>query len=446
MTKDLDDSAKHSLTSASEMIYEYLYQCATTKSPSVVIQEFKNLLVQGKSENIKVNKALEKIIFAFGRQQQFDAILSHCCYLILDCWSNTPESLSYASELLGTLEFVNHVRSYDRRRKQLIQLVSHFQKTAAYYQLQAIITILNSQKIANVVLTNAIVTNEVTNSSDNITNSVLTTSLTRYTYLYQYLLPKNSQFEQLSKLIKKLQNKRQQDFEFQLSKHIIYRFRLQQLARMKLLSKGAGKLITKAENPTLLSDKAFKAALQQYLGKIDGQQTVVQQSQSFLAKNNLRNSYQVFKQDLHQFLTTTIQSRNSNYNFQNQLKQKLEQIFPQSNTKTLNKSLILQTCRQLFSYLVTDLASSNEPQKFKELITNLGTAQTILVLVKITLICPESRFYLAKKLSTITTYYQLHNIQDVTWLIKTLEHLLMAFSIYFGKIDVSVAKSVINEQ
>ncbi|MGL5793329.1 MAG: hypothetical protein ACRC06_02800 [Waterburya sp.] len=445
MTRDLDDSAKHSLTSASEIIYEYLYQFATTKSPSVVIQEFKNLLVQGKSENIQVNKTLEKIIFAYGGQQQFDVILSHCCYLILDCWSNTPESLSYASELLKAFELVNHVRSYDRRRKQLIQLISNFQKTVAYCQLQAIITIINSQKSTEIVLSNAIVTNEVINSNGSIINTIVNNYLTRYIYLYQYFLPQNYQFEQLTKFIQKLQKQRQQDFEFQLSKHIIYRFRLKQMARMKLLSKGAGKIITKVDNPTLLSEAAFKVALQQYLGKIDDRHTVLQQSQRFLANNNLHISYQEFKQKLHQFLTFKIHSRHSNYNFKKQLEQKLEQIFPQSDPKPLNKSLILQTCRQLFSFLVTDPTNFSEPQKFRELTTNLGTAQAMLVLVKITLICPESQSDLAKKLSTIVTYYQLHNIQDATWLIKTLEHLLMAFSIYFGKIDVSVAKSVINE-
>lgn len=444
MTRDLDDSAKHSLASASEIIYEYLYQCATTKSPSLVIQEFKSLLVQGKSENTQVNKALEKIVFAFGEQKQFDAILSHCFYLILDCWSNTPESLSYGSELLGTFELVNHVRSYDRRRKQLIQLISNFQKTAVYCQLQAIITIINQQELTKLFLSNAIVTNEVTNDSNSISNSIINTFLVRYTYLYQYLLPENYEFKQLAEFIKKLQNQRQQNFEFQLSKHIIYRFRLKQMARMKLLSKGAGKIITKVDNPTLLSEIAFKVALQQYLGKIDDQHTVLQQSQRFLAKNKLRSSYQEFKQDLHQFLTLQIQPRHSNSNFKSQLKQKLEQIFPQSDSKPLNKSLILQTCRQLFSFLVTDPANFSEPQKFRELITHLGTAQVMLVLVKITLICPESQSDLAKKLSTIVTYYQLHNIQDATWLIKTLEHLLMAFSIYFGKIDVSVAKSVIS--
>jgi hypothetical protein len=444
--RDLDNSAKHPIAPTKEIIYEYLHQCATTKSPPVVIQEFKSLLVQGKSENTKVTKALEKIIFAFGGQQQFDAILSHCCYLILDCWSNTPEALSYASELLETFKLVNHVKSYDRRRKQLIQLVGNFQQTATYYQLQTIIAIINSPEIANVVLANAIVTNEIIDSTNNITNSILTIYLSRYTYLYQYLLPQTDDFKQLNDLIKNLQKQRQQDFEVQLSKHIIYRFRLQQMARMKLLSKGAGKIITKVNNPTLLSEKAFKVALQQYLGKIDSHNTVLQQSQRFLTDNKLRSSYKVFKQDLYQFLTNNIQVRNKKYPFQNKLKKKLEEIFSQSDTKPLNKSLILQTCRQLLSFLIIDLANSTEPRKFKELIANLGTAQTMLILVKITLICPESQSDLAKKMSAIVSYYQLHNFQDITWLVKTLEHLLMAFSVYSGKIDVSVAKSVINEQ
>lgn len=445
MIRNLDNSPKHSLASAREIIYEYLDQCATTKSPSIVIQEFKNLLLQGKSENIQVSKALEKIIFAPEGHKQFETIISHCCYLILDAWANTPESFCYISELFKTFESTSHIKSYDRRRKQLIQLVSNFPKTAAYEQLRAIIKIINPQETVKTTADNTIVTNEITDASKGLTNSIVYDYLARYPYLYLYFLPSTIQLEKLPSFINNLQKQRQQDFEFLLSKHIIYRFRLQQMARMKLLSKGVGKIITKAENPTVLSEKAFKIALQQYLGKIDNQQTILQESQRFLAGNNLRNSYQVFKQDLYLFLTKNIQAKHSNYNFNNQLKQKLEQIFAHSDTKALNKSLILQTCRQLFSFLVIDPATSTEPDKFQELVHNLGTAQVMLILVKITLICPESQLDLAKKLSLIVNHYQLHSIQDIPWLIKALEHLLIAFSIYFGKIDVSVAKSVINE-
>ncbi len=40
---------------------------------------------------------------------------------------------------------------------------------------------------------------------------------------------------------------------------------------------------------------------------------------------------------------------------------------------------------------------------------------------------------------------QFHEIQDVPWVTKTLEHLLIAFGALFGKIDVSIAKSAIDE-
>ncbi|WP_319419670.1 hypothetical protein [Pleurocapsa sp. FMAR1] len=90
-------------------------------------------------------------------------------------------------------------------------------------------------------------------------------------------------------------------------------------------------------------------------------------------------------------------------------------------------------------------------QEFKNLliqgrnvdIINLGTAQMMMILIKIVLICPESKSDLEKRIALIASYYQLNAIQEIPWLFKTLEHLLIAFSIYFGNIDVSIAKSVV---
>ncbi|MEO1005498.1 MAG: hypothetical protein AAFW67_06520, partial [Cyanobacteria bacterium J06638_38] len=120
-------------------------------------------------------------------------------------------------------------------------------------------------------------------------------------------------------------------------------------------------------------------------------------------------------------------------------------IFAQSDAKSINRTLILQTCRQLFSYLLVDPASSNNPQRFAELIANLGTAQVMMILVKIVLICPESKSDLEKKLCLFVSHYQLQSVQENFWLLKSLEHLLMAFSIYFGQLDVSLAKSALSK-
>lgn len=61
---------------------------------------------------------------------------------------------------------------------------------------------------------------------------------------------------------------------------------------------------------------------------------------------------------------------------------------------------------------------------------------------KIVLICPESKPDLERKICSLVARYQLQNVRDFPWLIKSLEHLLIVFSVYYGSIDVPKAKSV----
>ena len=440
MIKNINNSAQP-VAQASNIVYEYLLQCVTTKSPPEVIQEFKTLLIQGRNVDQRASKAWEKIISS-TEGQQFNIILSYCFYLILDSWLHIPKSLSYLAQLREILDQVNQTKSYDRRRLQLIQLIKDYQCSQAYFQLKAIMAIIDPQAVSNIISANAAITNEESNHSNSINTSIINTYLPRYTYLYNYFLPQEFELSELRKYLQALQENRQKNFEIQLSKHIIYRFRLKQVAKMKLLSKGAGKIITKVNNPSLLSERAFRIALQQYLG-VDHGSTILQRSQRFVIDNNSRSSFQVFKQDLHRFLTNNIKPRNSNYNFYQELKQKLDDAFFQSDCKPLNDTLILQTCRQLYSFLIIDTHSATDPNKLANLIVNLGTAQVMMILIKIVLICPESKSDLEKKIALIASYYQLNAIQEIPWLSKTLEHLLVAFSIYFGKIDVSIAKSVV---
>ncbi len=444
MIRDISGSTRQAIDQDFQIVYEYLRQCAAIQSPAKVIQEFEHLFHQGKNENTQVSKALEKIIFA-APAQQFEQFLSCCCYIVLDGWLDKPETILYVSQLLNTFDNVGLTKSSDRRRKQLIQLIKNYQQTQSYLQLIAVIAIINPQTIASHSLATAIATNEVSGSSNSDRQTIVNSYLLRYTYLYKYFSPQDAQIERLTAFIRKLEQARQKEFEILLSQHIIYRFRLKQLAKMKLLAKGVGKIITKVDNPSLLCEKAFTTALQQYISKIEYNQSILKRSQRFIAENDLRNTYKVFKQDLYHFLTTNIQPRNSTYQFKHRLKQKLAAIFPQSDAKPLNRTLILQTCRQLFSFLIVDPSVATEPNKFVELMANLGTAQVTTILVKIALICPESTADLEKKIYLVVTHYQLQNIQDARWLIKLLEYLLIAFSICFGKIDVSIASSMSHE-
>lgn len=443
MIRDINGSTRHTTSQECDTVYQYLRLHAAIQSPPELIQEFQNLLQQGKNENHQVSLALEKIIFA--PKPQFYLFLNHCFYLIWDCWLETPDSMLFVGQLFSILGTISNTKSYDRRRKYLVRLIRDYQQTEFYLQLKALIAIINPLKIEDADQKNTVITNEVFDSESDHQDTLINSYLVRYTFLYQCFLPSKEQFNHLFLLLEKLRDKRQHDFEILLSKHIIYRVRLKQFAKMKLLAKGAGKAIVQVDNPSLLSERAFRIALKQYTGKIDDKSSILEQTQHFVAENKLRTNYQEFKRDLYCFIAREIKPRNNTYRFKSRFKQKIVNIFAQSDAKSINRTLILQTCRQLFSYLLVDPASSNNPQRFAELVANLGTAQVMMILVKIVLICPESKSDLEKKLCLVVSHYQLQSVQENFWLIKSLEHLLMAFSIYFGQLDVSLAKSALSK-
>ena len=424
------------------VVYEYLQHDAAVQSPSELIRKFKNLLQNGRNENVKVSQAFEKIIFA--KPEQFYFFLSQCFYLILTEWLNSPNSETHICQLLDVLNAVTQSRSYDRRRKQLISLIKNYQHSLTYHQLKLAISVLQPTEANAETFNSSFVTNGSEANSTGSKTPKISSYLIRYPYLYPNLLPPEIAIPRLTKKVIELQNIRQQDFEIKLSQHIIYRFRLKQLAKMRMMSKGAGKIIVKAENPSLLSEKAFRIALKQYVGKVD-KSTLQERAQLFVAENKYRQNYQVFKQDFYRFLVKGIEARNNTYQFESRFQEKLDSIFPQANEKALNPTQILQTCRQLFSFLIVDPNSGKNPDRFAELVANLGTVQTTTILVRIVLICPESKADLVRKIYSIAEHYQLQTVTEHPWLLKTLEHLLIAFSLYFGNVDLSIAKSVVNK-
>ncbi|MEN9565717.1 MAG: hypothetical protein RLZZ69_913 [Cyanobacteriota bacterium] len=443
MIRDIDSSARQTIVQQHNLVHEYLRQSAINQTPPELIQKFQNLLQQARNENTQVSEALENIIFA--EESQFYVFLSQCFYTILADWLHQPESRIYLTQLLNTLNIVCQSSSYNRGRKQLIQLLKNYQQSESFEELKLFIALVYPDKAIAQNSADSLVTNESTGNSNTPPTPIIKTYLIRYTYLYRYFLPQDLKIQYLIEQIEQLQKHRQQDFEILLSRHIIYRFRLKQLAKMKMMATSAGKMITKVNNPSLLSEKAFQIALQQYVGKIEQNSTLLERSQRFIAENKYRSTYQVFKQDLHSFLVSNIQPRNNTYQFASLLEQKLVAIFPQANEKPLNQPLILQTCRQLFSFLIP-APTLNHRDRFAELVANLGTAQAMMILIKITLICPESKADLEKKICLIAKHYQYQTIQQNSWLLKSLEHLLIAFSIYFGKIDVSIVKSALNNE
>jgi hypothetical protein len=416
-----------------KIIYDYLREYLTAHSPEETITEFRCLFIEGISQNITVRNAIDALVYSKIKREKFFYVLNYCFYIIIVYWLNNRDR-SYILPLLKLFDNFNYTAKYYTRRKQKITvLIQEFVRSTHYIQLKRVTAVVEHKTI-----------------TENDRDTKIADLLGRYTYLYQPLLVREKNILELSDLIQKLQIERTKTFELKLAQHIIYRTRLIEIAKAQQFSHGAGKIIRRIPNPTLLSNKDLKIVLKQYIKKIDKKITLYQLSRKFVARNKQEISYREFKRNLYFYLIYNIEPKNNNYDFSKKLWDLLDGIYYQSDTLPIDDNLNLRTCRKLYQYLIISncdrasvaLRDRDRHNLLLKLISNLGTAQTAMLLVKIVLICPLIKTDLEQRLAILYSCYETKNIEDVPWMVKFFEHFLIAFSIYFGKIDISLAKAI----
>jgi len=255
--------------------------------------------------------------------------------------------------------------------------------------------------------------------------------------LYRHLLLVEEDFVEIVDFVKKLQAVRNKKFELNLAQHFIYRSRLVEIARAKQLSSGAGKILRKVANPTLLAHRDLQLVVKQYIKKIDANGTLYDLAQRFILENKGKITYLQFKLNLIEYLAYGIVPRSSDYSLSLQLEDILKDLYYQSDGLKINESLILLTCRKLYQKIIIKKGStSQEHQTLLELTTNLGTAQTAMLLIKIALICPSARVDLEVRLANLFIHYESRIVKKNLWLVKLLEHCRVTISIYFGEMNI----------
>ena len=409
-----------------KVIYEYLRDYLETHSAEETILEFRCIFLEGTSRNVAIRNIIEDIICSKIKREKFFYILNYCFYIAINYWVQHQENEAYIIELTKLFDRVNYSANYySRRKKKLLLLTKDFVNSSYHQKIKRIALIFTCDSSLKV-------------NKDTLISSLLA----RYTYLYKPLLMGKNNIAELDKLIQELKLGRNKDFEFKLAKHIIYRTRLAQIAKAQQFSYGAGKIIRRSPNPTLLDNKDLKTILKQYIKKIDKKYTLYQLSRKFVVQNKKDISFREYKRNLYFYLIYNITPANRNYNFQEKLWKILDSIYDRSDTALLNSNLSLRTCRKLYQTLIISNSEKNKHDLLIKFISNIGTAQTVMLFVKIVLICPQAKADLEQRLARLYSLYEDKTVEHAPWIIKFLEHFLIAFSIYFGKIDISVAKQM----
>lgn len=409
-----------------QILYTHLLELVQIETPAQMIERFRTLFIEGVGYPDRgVVCALERLVASKQAEQEFKFILNRCCHILINRWQMQTQFHSAIVELVALFENIrNRNSSYSfclRGTRRLPELLYLFTQSEQYLTLQRLVRVMAQSPDSN--------TNPATKPLGSL--------ISQYPYLYEHcLLSEGSTYEH-QQTVRHIQASRQKQFEIDLSQYVTYQVRRSQLAARKVPSAQMGRLIQPVSNPTLLNDRELYIALKQFVGKIERGCTYRDLSQSFLTHISQTRSFGTFKEELYEYLITSIDSSYGKQQFSDRLYKQLVNTLPQSDSQKFSDFLLVRTCSQLLNFLVVE--STQRPNHFVliDLISNIGPTLTTSLLLKIVLLCRKVKPYLERRFAILFNHYESSTRQAVHWLVKILENINIALSTNFGAVDLS---------
>jgi hypothetical protein len=407
-------------------LYDHLLYCVQTESPAQMIGRFQELFLGTKEyEDIEIWQCLDALISSKQGTEEFIHILNRCCHILINRWQMHPYTQAAIPELVGLFDHIPiSAMLRSRSSRKLRDLVREFKETEQYLTLYRLSNVISQSLAAQ------------NNSTAAETDESVGNLMLRYPYLYEHcLLNDDSSFEH-KETVRNLKEQMQHKFELNLSNYVTYQVRMAQIAKMGRVTPNS-RIIQPLKNPTLLTERELGGSLRHFTGTVESGRTYKELANSFISHTKYTPSYQVFKDDLYQYLTSGIDPSYGKMHFNNKLHQQLKSILPDNNNHKPNEFLQMRTCGQILNFLVVE--SKQKPQHFQfiDLISNTGATFTIGLLLKMVLFCRKVKPYLEKRFSILFNHYESNNKDGVPWLVQSLENLNVALSVHFGAADVS---------
>jgi hypothetical protein len=404
-----------------QVLYDHFLLWVEQESPEELLDRFRQLFINGRDyPDVSVAQALDRIIGAENAEREFKYILNRCCHILINRWQMMAGQQDAIIDLLqlfdnpGSSSQSSRFRSASQRR--LSSLVQGFTHTEEYLTLQRLLRVLTG--------------------SQGRDNPPLGQMIIRYPYLYSHnLLSQNSSLEH-QQTIRHIQFQRQNQLETDLTQYMTSLVGRAQIAAQTSQAR-ASQLIQQAQNPTLLSDRELYLAIRQFVGTVHGTYTYRDLAQSFLSHIRDISSYGAFKDDLYEYLTSTIEPEYGKRQFNQKLYKQLQTIFPESESRQLDDFLLVRTCSQLFNFLVVDSPQQPSHYIFIDLISNLGPAQTMGLLLKIAMLSQKVKPHLERRFSILFNHYEAQTLNDILWFVKSLENMNIAFATNFSNLNLT---------
>jgi len=410
--------------SEEQRIYDHLLKAIQSENPDKILDRVRALLIEGSSyDDREILLSLDRLVLSDSAFQDFQFILNRCIHILTNRWQGRPHSQSAVPQLISILEStpttpIDFTRSKANRR--LRDLTRQFRGTDQFQSLRRLSCVLEQ------------------NSTTLENQQPLRTLIRRYPYLYSHCLVSDGSTLEDQKSVRSLQEKMQHNYELDLSKFVTY-----QVRRSAVTHQRGDRALHPVANPTLLPDADLNEALKQFTGKISNGCTHRDLAERFVIHSQYQQqTFKGFKGDLYEYLIDSVEPEYGRCQFNNQLHQTLREILPDNDGAEFNEFLLLRTCSQLLNFLIVQSQTQPKHFIFVDLLSNLGPIPTTSLLLKLVLICRKVKPYLEKRLSILFNHYECHTQGSVQWLVMAMEHLNIALSTNFGKVNLAFVNSL----
>ncbi|MDY7015457.1 MAG: hypothetical protein SVX43_18050, partial [Cyanobacteriota bacterium] len=286
-----------------QQLYDHILDCAQTESPDRQLARFRQLFIEARDySDPEIRLALETLASSKQAEETFKLILNRCCHILVNRWQIQSKQHACIPKLVALFEQTPPSGgSQSRGTRRIRHFVDQFKDSEQYLTLQRLARVIQGSK------------RDCNNGSKPIANLI-----ERYPYLYQHcLLSENSSHEH-QQTVRQIQTRIQQRFEFDLSQFVTYKVRLARVAPE------TQRRIVPVANPTLLSDGELGAALKQFVGRVQGRYTYRDLAQHFIAQSQQLGSYREFKEELYNYLVSSLDPKYQKLQFNEKLYDYLE--------------------------------------------------------------------------------------------------------------------------
>jgi hypothetical protein len=373
---------------AQEEVYSFFVEIVKTLSPDDVLREFKGLFIDGlDSEDSDYIPGIYSIFLDDNEQELYNT-LKRCCYIIVNNWKTNRKD-KYIQELVNL--FVNENLNIKDNNAPVVKIcktwLDNFVNSKDYQELKLF-----------------------ANKYDESSKGHWANRYSSYLLIDQSV-NKNNPIEQ-QEAARKLSKQIKEKFKFELAMYI---------AR----SQSAVSSTTRYQNPSVLGDQALRLIKAIVLKRgVFSHENIAH----IFIKQTQNQTLEEFKINLEKYLFLSVDKQESVEAWKQQFIDILSFWKKDYNQEIITKELLLRTCNRVIDCLTIE--NCKEPSSLFILLIAQGHALTlVIILLKIILICKNSRRHLETRIAHLIRFYENYPEDECKGVINFMEIFNITFAI-----------------